>query len=105
MENQERRTKERNSKGKTAKKVETELKDKDVVFPRDTSALIQHGIKERGLDPANTEVLIGMDFGQGYLKCVTTIFDRTEGIPDLVDSDEVEEDDDEELPHLIDSDD
>ena len=88
---------QRNKKGKTAKK-ETVMVEKDIVFPRDTSALIQHGIKQRGLDPANTEVLIGLDYGQDYLKCVATVFDRDEGLPDLVDSDEEEDDDDDDAP-------
>ena len=93
---------QRNKKGKTAKK-ETVMVEKDIVFPRDTSALIQHGIKQRGLDPANTEVLIGLDYGQDYLKCVATVFDRDEGLPDLVDSDEEEDDDDDAPPDLVES--
>ena len=87
-------------------KKETVWKDKDIVFPKDTSALIQHGIRERGLDPTTAKVLINMDFGQQFLKCTATIFDPSEQLPDLVDSDDEDDDDDEEdYPDLIDSDD
>ena len=86
-------------------KTETVWKEKDIVFPKDTSALIQHGIRERGLDPTKAIVRINMDFGQEFLKCTASIFDPSTPVPDLVDSDNEDDDEEEDFPDLLDSDD
>ena len=60
---QPRKGKGPKKKKRGAEKVkrETVWKEKDIVFPKDTSALIQHGIRERGLDPATA-------IGRGAIK-------------------------------------
>ena len=58
--------KENNRKGKV-KKIEV-MKERPAVIARDVEDLVAKIIVLRNLNPANTEVQIGIDDGQGQLK-------------------------------------
>ena len=73
-------------KGKS-KKVITVMEEKDVVYIEECSDFINWIIKERGLDPQKTTVLVSMDAGQETLKIMASIFDDAEG-PDNDDDDD-----------------
>ena len=46
------------------------------VFCEDCHALVQHVIRERGLNPHDCKVLCGFDGGQGLLKIGFTVFEN-----------------------------
>lgn len=54
------------------------ITEKDLVVVRDASAFIQHIIRARSLDPANTVVRVSMDGGGGFLKIIVNVFEEGE---------------------------
>ena len=81
-------------KGKAMTKTITITKEKDVIYPKDTAALLQYLMDYRGFDPAYTEIGIGADDGQSIFKFTVIMYDRRE----LVDGDDNVDD---EVPGLV----
>ena len=68
-----KKTVETTVKGKKVTKQETVMEAKDMVSVKDTSAFLDVACRKRGLNPANTLVLINLDSGGGSLKVVATL--------------------------------
>ena len=49
------------------------------MFCNDLDELVCLTINERGLDPSETTVLVGLDQGQGSLKVAVTLVNRKDG--------------------------
>ena len=50
---------------------------RDIVFIHDTSEFILSILMERGLDPLSSMVRVSIDGGQGFLKVIVNVFDKT----------------------------
>ena len=86
--------KDAKGKSKKVKKVITVMEEKDVVYVEECSDFFKWITRERGLDPSKTTVLVSMDYGQGTLKIMASIFDDAEQGPDDDDDDNDDDDDD-----------